>query len=175
MRHDRLTRLRTQPGTNSVLGIGRATAHQFAENGAKAIYLCDFDGTNLEAHRSEIRSRYPRVDVHTRQFDAANEAAVKEVVDHAIASYGRLDIFFANAGITGDNIHFKDVEKSNFMKVMETNAARLDPIRTHGTGKPRCGPNGTPANITTVQCFPGGKARRPRHDEDLQRQDVAIG
>ena len=41
-----------------------------------------------------------------------------------MARYGRLDVFFANAGIVGSPTHFKDVEKSEFMKVMETNAAR---------------------------------------------------
>ncbi|KAK6063265.1 3-oxoacyl-(acyl-carrier-protein) reductase [Seiridium cupressi] len=112
-------------GTNSVLGIGRATCHQFAENGARVIYLCDFDSTNLESHKREINSAYPDVQVHVRQFDAANEEAVKEVVNHAVTTYGRLDVFFANAGIIGQPLHFKDVEKSDFMKVMETNAASV--------------------------------------------------
>lgn len=112
-------------GTNSVLGIGRATCHQFAQNGARAIYLCDFDSSNLESHKSEINAAYPHVDVHVRQFDAANEESVKDVVEHAVKTYGRLDIFFANAGIIGQALHFKDVEKSDFMKVMETNAARF--------------------------------------------------
>ncbi|KAI1843186.1 hypothetical protein JX266_010540 [Neoarthrinium moseri] len=112
-------------GTNSILGIGRATCHQFAENGVKAIYLCDFDNSNLEKHKREINSLYPKVEVHVRQFDAANEEAVKEVVDHAVTTYGRLDVFFANAGIIGQALHFKDVEKSDFIKVMETNAASV--------------------------------------------------
>jgi NAD(P)-dependent dehydrogenase (short-subunit alcohol dehydrogenase family) len=114
-------------GTNSVLGIGRATCHQFAENGAKAIYMCDFDGSNLESHKREINAKYPDVEVHVRQFDAGNEQAVKGVVEHAISTYGRLDVFFANAGIVGQAVHFKDVEKSDFMKIMETNAARFVP------------------------------------------------
>jgi NAD(P)-dependent dehydrogenase (short-subunit alcohol dehydrogenase family) len=118
--------LNAPSGANSVLGIGRATCHQFAENGAKAIYMCDFDQTNLDIHKREIQSQYPSVDIHVRQFDAANEEAIQDVVNHALTTYGRLDIFFANAGITGNNTHFKDVGKSDFMKVMETNAARSD-------------------------------------------------
>jgi hypothetical protein len=31
-------------GANSPMGIGRASAHQYAENGAKAIFICDYDG-----------------------------------------------------------------------------------------------------------------------------------
>lgn len=62
--------------------------------------------------------------MYVRRFDAADEAAVKAVVDEAMKQYGRLDVFFANAGIVGTPAHFKDVDKSEFMKVMETNAAR---------------------------------------------------
>ncbi|KAI1825729.1 putative 3-oxoacyl-reductase FabG [Xylaria intraflava] len=112
-------------GANSILGIGRATAHLFAESGAKAIYLCDYDGANLEAHKREITSLYPDVEVHARQFDAADEKAVKAAVDHAIETYGRLDVFFANAGIIGATKTFEDITKEEFMKVMDTNTASV--------------------------------------------------
>ncbi|OTA96632.1 hypothetical protein M434DRAFT_392571 [Hypoxylon sp. CO27-5] len=112
-------------GANSVLGIGRASAHQFAENGAKAVYICDFDDTYLAAHKREIEALYPGVDVHVRQFDAADEKAVKAVVDHAIETYGRLDVFFANAGIIGPYAAFTDVGKEEFMRVFDTNVASV--------------------------------------------------
>ncbi|KAI1456480.1 NAD(P)-binding protein [Annulohypoxylon moriforme] len=112
-------------GANSPLGIGRASAHQFAENGAKAIYICDFDATYLAEHKKEIEALYPGVEVHVRQFDAVDEKAVKAVVDHAVDTYGRLDVFFANAGVVGPHSLFMDVEKEDFMKVLETNTASV--------------------------------------------------
>ncbi|XXG96391.1 hypothetical protein Hte_002673 [Hypoxylon texense] len=112
-------------GANSVLGIGRASAHQFAENGARAVYLCDYDDTNLATHKREIESLYPAVDVHVRRFDAADERAVKAVVDHAVDTYGRLDVFFANAGIVGKYATFGDFSKDEFMKVLDTNVASV--------------------------------------------------
>ncbi|KAI1128497.1 putative 3-oxoacyl-reductase FabG [Nemania abortiva] len=112
-------------GANSIIGIGRATAHLFAESGAKAIYICDYDSRNLETHKREITSLYPAVDVHIRQFDAADEKAVKAVVDHAIQNYGRLDVFFANAGIVGPMAPFTDISKEDFMKVIDTNTASV--------------------------------------------------
>ncbi|KAI0384702.1 NAD(P)-binding protein [Hypomontagnella monticulosa] len=112
-------------GTNSALGIGRASAHQFAENGAKAVYLCDYDDTNLATHKQEIETLYPGVDVHIRKFDAADEQAVKAVVDHAIETYGRLDVFFANAGIVGRPVAFKQFSKEELMKVFDTNVASV--------------------------------------------------
>merc|ERR1712169_166541 len=82
-------------GTNSPLGIGRATAFQYAESGAKAIYLCDYDDTYLETHKKDINAKFPNVEIHVRQFDAAEEAKVKEVVDDTMGRYGRLDVFLA--------------------------------------------------------------------------------
>ncbi|KEZ43036.1 Uncharacterized protein SAPIO_CDS5113 [Scedosporium apiospermum] len=108
-------------GANSLLGIGRATAHQFAESGARAIYICDYDGTHLEAHKAEIVAAFPSVEVHARRFDAADEASVKEVVDDAIKRYGRLDVFFANAGIVGKTVAFTEFSEEEFMTVLRTN------------------------------------------------------
>jgi len=108
-------------GTNSPLGIGRASAHQFAHNGARAIYICDFSDQHLPTHTRELQSLYPTVEIHARKFDAGDEAAVKAVVDEAVQKYGRLDIMFANAGIVGSNKLFTDVEAEEFMKVMRTN------------------------------------------------------
>jgi NAD(P)-dependent dehydrogenase (short-subunit alcohol dehydrogenase family) len=112
-------------GANSILGIGRATAHLFAGAGAKAVYICDYDGSNLETHKRELNALYPTVDIHVRQFDAADEKSVKAVVDHAIEHYGRLDVFFANAGIIGPHAVFTDISKEDFMKVLDTNTARF--------------------------------------------------
>ncbi|GIJ92062.1 hypothetical protein Asppvi_011037 [Aspergillus pseudoviridinutans] len=108
-------------GANSAAGIGRASAHQYAHNGAKAVYLCDFTDTNLATHKREIESLYPGVEVQIRKFDAAEEDAVKAVVDDAIARYGRLDIFFANAGIVGQNKLFTDVTGDEFARTLRVN------------------------------------------------------
>jgi NAD(P)-dependent dehydrogenase (short-subunit alcohol dehydrogenase family) len=60
------------------------------------------------------------VDIHTRQFDASDEPAVKSVVDEAVSAYNRLDIFFANAGIASGRV-FWDEDTDGFMKMMKTN------------------------------------------------------
>jgi len=112
-------------GTNSPLGIGRASAHQFAQNGAKAVYICDFSNSNLETHKREIASLYPDVEVHTRQFDAADENAVKGVVEEAINTYGQLDVFFANAGIVGQPKIFTDISADEFLATLNTNVVSV--------------------------------------------------
>lgn len=111
-------------GCNSPLGIGRATAHQFAANGCSALYICDFATTHLDTHVREIKSLYPNCEVYARQLDAGNEENVKGVIDEAVKKYGRLDVFFANAGIVGGHARVYDDESTadEFMKVMKTNA-----------------------------------------------------
>jgi NAD(P)-dependent dehydrogenase (short-subunit alcohol dehydrogenase family) len=111
-------------GTNSALGIGRASAHQFAQNGARAVYICDFNDSNLETHKRELASLYPDVEVHTRKFDASDEESVKAVVDDAVKRYGRLDIFFANAGIVGQPKIFSDITAEEFLHTLKTNIVR---------------------------------------------------
>jgi NAD(P)-dependent dehydrogenase (short-subunit alcohol dehydrogenase family) len=60
-----------------------------------------------------------------RQFDASDDEAVKGVVDEAIAKYGRLDIFFANAGIVGQPKLFTGIEASEFMHTLKTNVVSV--------------------------------------------------
>jgi len=111
------------PGANSALGIGRATVHQFAQNGAKAIFVCDFTDQLLAVHKRELNSLYPKTEIHTRQFDAGDEASVKKVVEEALDKYGRLDVFFANAGIAGGKM-FTETTSEEFMNMMRVNTLR---------------------------------------------------
>ncbi|KAJ5357036.1 hypothetical protein N7517_011645 [Penicillium concentricum] len=109
-------------GANSPNGIGRASAHQFANNGAKAVYICDFSDTHLATHKRELESLYPNVDIHVRPFDAADEKALSGVIDEAISKYGRLDVFFANAGVVGQPKVFTEIDGEGFLNTMRVNA-----------------------------------------------------
>ncbi|KAG8767512.1 hypothetical protein FRC15_005608, partial [Serendipita sp. 397] len=83
-------------GVGSLKGIGRSTALLFAHEGAKALYLLDFDGTNLPNLKNAINKTYPDVHVVTVQGDAADDATVSQLVSNAVKEQGQLDIFFAN-------------------------------------------------------------------------------
>lgn len=111
-------------GANSPTGIGRASVHQFAHNGAKAIFVCDYSTQHLETHKRELNSLYPDVDIHPRQMDAGEEADVERIVDEALEKYGRLDVFFANAGISISMERVTEGSAEKFMQVMKTNAMR---------------------------------------------------
>lgn len=112
-------------GTNSRLGIGRAAAADFVSAGAEAIYLCDIDTSNLEVYKAELESSSPRTKVHIRQFDASDEESIQNVVQHALQTYKRLDVFFANAGIGGSTAGLRELELDDFAKILRSNTLRL--------------------------------------------------
>jgi NAD(P)-dependent dehydrogenase (short-subunit alcohol dehydrogenase family) len=85
-------------GANSPIGIGRAAAHQYAANGAKAVYICDAASSYLETHKREMKELYPDVEVIPTVLDVSKEDAVKAVCEDAVKRFGRLDVMFANAG-----------------------------------------------------------------------------
>lgn len=85
------------------------------------MYICDFATTHLSAHARELSSLYPTVAIHVHQCDAADESAVAAVISDAMASYGRVDIYFANAGVVGQPKVFTDISSEEFMSTLRTN------------------------------------------------------
>ncbi|TFY70997.1 hypothetical protein EVG20_g2010 [Dentipellis fragilis] len=110
-------------GAGSLKGIGhsRASALLFAHEGARHLYLIDFSGDNLPALKATIEKTYPDVKVTTLQADAADEAAISGICEQALKEEGRLDVFFANAGIATIN-RIEDTSAKVFNEVMRVNA-----------------------------------------------------
>lgn len=61
---------------------------------------------------------------------------MQEVVNDAITRYGRLDVFFANAGTAGPMSPFTELESEDFMDVMRVNTLRSVPLAPFLTGLP---------------------------------------
>ncbi|KAJ6594015.1 hypothetical protein B0H19DRAFT_46013 [Mycena capillaripes] len=108
-------------GVGSLKGIGRASALLFAHEGAKHLYLIDFDATNLPDLKATIEKRYPDVKTTTLQGDAADEALISGICERALKEEGKLDVFFANAGIATVN-PLESSTAESFMNVMRINS-----------------------------------------------------
>jgi NAD(P)-dependent dehydrogenase (short-subunit alcohol dehydrogenase family) len=78
--------------TGAGSGIGLASARRLATEGAKVV-VADLDGETGKAAADEIGGMFVQADV-TREEDVAG------LYDATIASYGRIDIAFNNAGIS---------------------------------------------------------------------------
>lgn len=70
--------------------------------------------------------------MHIRDFDAGDESAVQAVVDDAVEKYGRLDVFFANAGVIGQPVAFTEIDGEGFMDTLRTNTLGYAFIYTYG-------------------------------------------
>ncbi|KAI9442202.1 sex determination protein tasselseed-2 [Lactarius indigo] len=113
-------------GVGSLKGIGRAAALLFAHEGARHLYLLDFAGDNLPNLKSTIEEQYPDVKVTVIQADAADDKAISGVCQQALSEEGRLDIFFANAGIaTGRTL--EETPGEVFTNTMRVNALSYVP------------------------------------------------
>lgn len=82
--------------TGGVSGIGAATAELFAEEGAKLI-LVDMNEELGAKFEEELKAKGR--DVLFIKADVTNEDEVKNIFSTTLATYGRLDILFNNAGI----------------------------------------------------------------------------
>lgn len=81
--------------TGGASGLGEATVRRFVEHGAKVV-IADFQDEPGEALAKELGDA--TVFVHA---DVTKEDDVAGAVDAAVASFGRLDVMFNNAGIVG--------------------------------------------------------------------------
>src|SRR5271165_3654386 len=83
--------------TGAASGMGRATAHVFADEGAK-VAVTDFDGEGASKVASEITGRGGVAKAWT--LDVADRDAIETVVADVAAQFGTLDIIVNNAGIS---------------------------------------------------------------------------
>ncbi len=84
--------------TGGAAGIGRVTAENFAQEGAR-VAICD---VNPKAGAAAAKSLGP--EAAFTQVDVANSAAVSGWVDDVLKSCGQIDVLVNNAGITRDSL-----------------------------------------------------------------------
>ncbi|KAJ0624301.1 putative secoisolariciresinol dehydrogenase [Helianthus annuus] len=105
--------------TGAASGLGECTAKLFAEHGAKVI-LADIQD-DLGHMVSEAIGSTNSMFVHC---DVSKEEDVKNAIDTAISSYGKLDIVFNNAGISDPlKPNIVDNEKTAFDHVIGVNVS----------------------------------------------------
>lgn len=80
--------------TGGASGIGRATALKFAAEGAAGVVVADLNEEALKTVADQVGGLAVRCDV-------GREDGIKRLVAEAEKRYGRIDVFFSNAGILG--------------------------------------------------------------------------
>lgn len=104
--------------TGGSAGIGKAAAVLFAKEGASVVIASR--GVELGEETVKMlkaaggKAAFVKTDV-SKPRDAEN------MVRFAVATYGRLDILFNNAGIEGDVVAMVDLTEDNYDQVMDIN------------------------------------------------------
>ena len=88
--------------TGAASGIGKATVELFRNEGATVVGADVADGAEVRA-------------------DAGSEADVKRLVENAVAEHGGLDIFFANAGISGGFASISEQTADDWAEILRIN------------------------------------------------------
>ncbi len=125
--------------TGASSGIGRATAVQLGERGARVVLVAR-GRTSLEAAANEVRAAGAAA-VTVCPADLLDEDAIRAVVDSAVAEFGRLDVVVHSAQVMAYG-RIEDVPREVYEQVVDVslhgtaNVARsvLALFRTQGAG-----------------------------------------
>ncbi|HEX4040718.1 MAG TPA: SDR family NAD(P)-dependent oxidoreductase [Xanthobacteraceae bacterium] len=104
--------------TGAASGIGRASALLFAREGASLI-IVDRDADGLNATEQSIVESGGKAELYVG--DVGREADVKAYIGHAVASFGALDVVYANAGILGPPTPLLEQTVEQWQEMLQTN------------------------------------------------------
>jgi NAD(P)-dependent dehydrogenase (short-subunit alcohol dehydrogenase family) len=103
--------------TGAAGGIGKETARTFLEEGAK-VALVDLAEEELNDLEDDLKEFGELITVTA---DVSDEDDVKNYVQETKNAFGQIDVFFNNAGVTGDRTPLVDIELEDFANVMNIN------------------------------------------------------
>jgi len=105
--------------TGAGSGMGRTAARMFAGEGAKVVCV-DVAEEVAESAAEEVRTAGGQATAVVA--DVSNEDAARKMVDHAVATFGRVDALYNNAGIMPATDHSViDTDVETWDKVMAVN------------------------------------------------------
>ena len=106
--------------TGAASGIGRAAAILFAQSGAK-LGLADWDAQGVQETSRMVRALGGEAVAF--QVDVGIEEQVKDFIAGTVSAYGRLDMAFNNAGVTGVSKPFAEISGDEWRHVNEINSS----------------------------------------------------
>ncbi|HKS69880.1 MAG TPA: SDR family oxidoreductase [Ktedonobacterales bacterium] len=125
--------------TGSTRGLGLAIARAYTREGA-AVVLCGRSSAELEQAVAEMTIHRQRVS--TLVADVGELADVKRVAAHAVATYGKLDVWVNNAGVAGvfgptaslDPAVMERAVRTNILGVYYGSLVAIQHFQAQGTG-----------------------------------------
>ena len=105
--------------TGASSGIGRATAREFAKNGAKVVVHYNVSRQDADAVVEEIRNGGG--DALALQADVSKKPEVDHLIKATLEKYGTIDILINNAGALIQRETLENMEEALWDEVMDVN------------------------------------------------------
>lgn len=106
--------------TGAGSGIGRASVLAFAREGATVV-AADLDGVAAQATAEQAVSGR----AIAMQGDVARPADIRRIIDDVIGQFGRLDVFFQNAGVPQAARPVEDISLDEWQRIIAVNLTAL--------------------------------------------------
>jgi NAD(P)-dependent dehydrogenase (short-subunit alcohol dehydrogenase family) len=146
--------------TGAASGIGLATAEAFAAAGA-AVVLADYDEGALSSATEELTAvGHQAIGV---TCDVADEAQAAAAVERAVATFGRLDMAFNNAGVQVPPSDAADEPAENFDRVTAINLRGVWTCMKHELRQMREQGSGAIVNCSSLGGLVGQPTRAAYH------------
>ena len=110
--------MKTAVITGAAVGIGRATAMKFAQNGIN-LSLWDLDLTKLKKLKAELE-KYS-VEVLIFECDVSSEAEVGACMEKTLEQFGRVDILVNNAALWRCFKPFSEIAAEEWKRYLDVN------------------------------------------------------
>jgi NAD(P)-dependent dehydrogenase (short-subunit alcohol dehydrogenase family) len=146
--------------TGASSGIGLTTASAFADAGA-AVALADINTSALQAATDTLAAAGH--DVVGITCDVADDADVAAMVERTVATFGRLDLAFNNAGVLGFTGDPADEPVESFDRVTAVNLRGVWSCMTHQLRQMRTEGSGAIVNCSSLGGLVGQAGRATYH------------
>ena len=154
--------------TGGATGIGRASALQFAAQGAH-IVVADFNTDAAKATAAECSELGPKAIACT--VDVRDDAQIAEAVTRTVDIFGRLDIALNSAGVGGSEVRTADYDPADWDNVINVNLTGVWRSMRHELAVMLKQESGIIVNVASVAGLNG----YPRHPAYVASKHGVVG
>jgi NAD(P)-dependent dehydrogenase (short-subunit alcohol dehydrogenase family) len=146
--------------TGAASGLGLATAKAFAEAGASVV-LADWHEEAAQSAAKELANKGHKI--LAVRCDVSDDAQVEAMVKQTVATFGRLDAAYTNAGVQNVLAETADTTQEDYDRVMGINLRGVWSCMKFELQQMRKQGNGTIVNCSSLGGLVGGAERGIYH------------
>src|SRR5436305_3240837 len=146
--------------TGAASGLGLATARVFSESGASVV-LADWNEESAQSAAKELANKGHKT--LAIRCDVADDAQVEAMVKQTVATFGRLDAAYNNAGVQNVLAETADTTREDYDRVMGINLRGVWSCMKFELRQMRQQGSGTIVNCSSLGGLVGGAERATYH------------